>query len=353
MVRLLLGSFLVICGLVLTVPQTTLAQNAGVTLRPATVEEQMDPGTKKDFVVTLTNLSDQEQLYYLFPRDITGIDDGGAPQFADLDLDKTGLELSSWIKLVNETVLVPAGGTGLISFSVDIPANAAPGSHFGGVFVSVEPPRLRESGAAIGYEVGNIVSIRVSGDVVEEAQIRQFSTDNYIYGKPDVNFNIRIENSGNTLVRPRGPLEITNMFGKQVDTIVFNQSSAGVFPRDTREYTLNWQGEGRGFGRYEAIVSPVYGDDGFKTISSSVTFWILPMDIIVPALAVLGVLLLSVFVGVKLYVRRKLAYYAAAGSGRTLVRRRGAKGNSPVLLIILVMLTVTALFFITLLILFA
>jgi hypothetical protein len=83
---------------------------------------------------------------------------------------------------------------------------------------------MRTTGAAVGYDVANIVSIRVAGDVSEGAEIRQFSTDQFVYGSTDVNFTLRIENLGNVLVRPSGPLEITNMFGKTVATLVFNES---------------------------------------------------------------------------------------------------------------------------------
>ncbi len=196
------------------------------------------------------------------------------------------------------------------------------------------------------------MSLRVAGECVESAKIRQFSTDNYIYGSPNVTFNVRIENDGNTLVRPVGPVEITNMFGQKVDkNLVFNESAAAVFPKDTREFTFEWKGDGYGFGRYEAVISPIYGEEGAKqTMSSTVTFWILPVKIVLPALAILAVLLLTVYVGVKLYIRRKLAYYAA-GSTRKISGRRNS-GN-PILLIFLVMFSVSAVFFIGLLILFA
>jgi hypothetical protein len=255
--------------------------------------------------------------------------------------------------LLSNTLTVPSGSEAPVQFTVKVPSNASPGSHFAGIFVSVEPPEIRESGAAIGYEVANIVSIRVAGEVVEKAQIRQFSTDNYIYGSQNVDFNVRIENSGNTLIRPTGPVEITNMFGVNVsEKLFFNESQAGVFPGDTREFTFSWTGEGTGFGRYEAIVSPVYGEEGAKqTISSSVTFWILPTNIVLPALAVLATLLLVTYIGAKLYVRRKLAFYSAVGS-RKIVRRQQGSG-SPFLVVFLVMITVTALFFMVLLVLFS
>jgi hypothetical protein len=330
------------------------AAGDGIGIKPAQISEGMKPGESRQFSVVISNMSEVDQTYYLDKRDITGVKDGGTPIFADPNVEKTSFELSQWISLDTAQVDVPKGQERTITFTIKAPDNASPGSHFGGIFVSVQPPKLRESGASVGYEVANIISIRIAGDAVEKAEIRQFSTDNYIYGKPQVTFNVKMENTGNTLLRPTGPLEITNMFGKQVASLSFNKDLSGVFPGTTREFTLPWTETGTMFGRYEAIISPVYGEDGFKqTVSSTVTFWILPMNIILPSLIALAVLLLITYVSVRIYVRNKLAYYGAVQSGRRLVRRRKESNSSAFLLVFVVMLTVTALFILILLAFFA
>lgn len=341
---------------VLFAPSVSQAQDTGtgIGLKPALLEENMNPGESRQYTVLIENVSGTDQTYYLNKRDITSVRDGGVPVFADGDAPKTGFELSEWITLETDTIAVARGEEKPLSFVINVPDNASPCNHFGGIFVSAEPPKLRESGAAIGYEVGNIVNIRVAGECVESAQIRQFSTDNYLYGKSEVEFNVKIQNEGNTLVKPTGPLQITNMFGKEVASLIFNEETAGVFPGSTREFVLTWNGDGPGFGRYEAMVSPVYGEEGAKqTISSSVSFWILPMNIILPALGVLGTLLLITYVSVRMYVRQKLAYYGAVGSTRKLVRRRKENSSSALLLVFTVMFAVTALFLIILVLLFA
>jgi hypothetical protein len=343
--------------LFLAMPGASFAQEtsgAGIGLKPATIEEGLEPGTTKQYTVAISNLSGQDQLYYLYKKDITGVKDGGVPLFADEAIEKTGFELSQWITLGSETIEIPKGQERTMSFVMSVPKDAAPGSHFGGIFVSAQAPKLRESGAAIGYEVANIISIRVAGEAVERAQIRQFSTDNYFYGKPEVTFNVRVQNEGNTLIRPTGPLEINNMFGKTVAKLIFNQEAAGVFPKNTREFTFSWTGEGPGFGRYEAIVNPSYGESGAKqSMSSTVTFWVLPMSIIGPALGVLLVLLLVTYFGVRIYVRQKLSYYSAAGGTRKLIRRRKDSSSSALFLVFTVMLSVTAVFLVVLVLLFA
>ncbi|USN92165.1 MAG: DUF916 domain-containing protein [Candidatus Nomurabacteria bacterium] len=331
---------------------TSLAQQAGTSITPASFDKLMDPGTEEQNGITIQNMSDVEQKYYLFVKNISGVKDGGVPIFAKSNDEKTGYELSDWISLSMTEVVIGKNESATVYFVVSVPENASPGSHFGGIFVSVDPPEIENSGASVGYQVASILDIRVSGEALEEASIRQFSTSKFLYGSPNVEFSVKIQNTGNVLVKPRGPLEIYNMLGNKVGNMVFNDKEAGVFPHDTREFSnIKWEGGSTGFGRYEAILSPVYGDEGSKkTMTSSVTFWILPMNIIGPALGVLGVILIVTFIFVRLYIRRSLQHL---NQGRRIVRRRKRGGSSTSLLLIVVMLTVTALFLIVLLALFA
>jgi Bacterial protein of unknown function (DUF916) len=334
------------------VPTFAQAQGqAGVSISPAIVEETVDPGMQQKYSVTIKNLNDYEQKFYLFTRNISDVRDGGTPVFTESTGEKTGMELAEWVTLPVSEITLSPGVDQQIDFTLSVPTDAIPGSHFGGIVISVDPPDITSSGAAVGYQVANIISIRVSGDAQDSANIRQFSTKKFFHGSKNVDFLLRIENTGSTLVRPSGPVEITNMLGKSVGTFTFNESQNGVFPKKLREYAFNWQGEGTGFGRYEAVISPVYGDEGAKkTMSSTVSFWILPMNIILPALGALVFVLLITYFFVRLYIRRTLAHL----SGQTrIVRRRRNKGVSASLLLVVVMLTVTAIFMIIMLAVFA
>jgi hypothetical protein len=351
--RSFLVSFSVSLLLFLCFVSFVSAQGAGIGIKPATIEDGAEPGERKEYSMGVTNLSNQEQTYFVFTRDIVGVESGGVPIYANEGDEKTGYELTQWVTLDVDEIVVGPGEEYSVNITIDIPEFATPGSHFGGVFISMTPPKLRSTGAAIGYQVANIISIRVAGDAIANAQIRQFSTGNFIYGQSKVDFHARVENKGTVLVRPVGPLEVYNMFGKRVSLLTFNQSKAGIFPGTEREFTIVWEDEGPGFGRYQAILSMVYGDQGRQsTISSTVSFWILPMNIILPALGVLAFLLLSAYIGVKLYIRSKLQV-VAGGSRRIVRNKRRGGGMSALLLVAVVMLAVTALFLIILLALFA
>jgi len=328
------------------------AQQSGINISPAIIEETLDAGQVETYTIRLENLNSTEQTYFLFTQNISGVREGGVPIFANRNQEITGFELADWIVLPTNQITVPANSESSFNITLNVPDNASPGSHFGGVFVSVEPPDIENSGAAVGYQVANIISIRVSGEAIENANIRQFSTSKFFYGSQNVDFSVRIENNGNVLVRPTGPIEIKNMLGNNVANFIFNPEEAAVFPNAEREYSnINWTGDTVGFGRYEAILTVAYGDDGAQMFSSrTVTFWILPMNIIGPALISLAVLILVVVLLTRLYIKRSLAHL---NPGRRVVRQRKRSGSSATLLVIVVSLTVTALFLIVLLALFA
>ncbi len=326
---------------------------AGIGISPALIEKPANPNSVLNEVISVKNLSAVPQTYYLFTRDIIGVEGNGTPVFAEGEQEVTGYEMSEWIALGVTEVLLEPDQEIAVPVTITVPEFATPGSHFAGIFVSMDPPKMRSVGASVAYQVANIVSIRVAGDVVENAEIRQFSTGNYIYGSSNIDFEARIENKGSTLIRPLGPLEIHNMFGKRVAMQTFNESQAAVFPGAERTFNLVWEDEGPGFGRYEAVLTLVYGERGQQaTISSTVSFWILPANIILPALGVLAFILLLTFIGAKLYIRRKLQY-AEMGGARRIMRRKRGGGMSAAVLVMVVMLAVTALFLLILVALFA
>jgi hypothetical protein len=344
----IVGAFVAFGGLFI---QSAFAQEAGVSISPARIDEMLEPGIIKEYSFTVRNLNNTEQTYFLSKRNISGVRDGGVPIFDDVNAERSRYNLVEWLSVSTDTLTVPGGATAEVTLTLSVPSDATPGSHFGGIFVSVDAPEIEQSGAAVGYQVANIISIRVAGEANENASIRQFSTDQYFHGSKNVDFSVRIENTGNVLVRPVGPLEIFNMLGQKVDTITFNESQGDVFPESIREFNFNWTAEGTGFGRYEAILSPAYGDVGARrTMSSTASFWVLPMNIILPALGALVTILLITFFFVRMYIRRTLAHMTG---GTRLVRRRKQKGSSATLLIIIVLLVVTALFLLVLLAVFA
>ena len=332
--------------------QEPASDRAGLSITPAMEEDLVEPGQTHTYTLRITNREDRDRILFLTPRHIVGAGDGGTPIFADRNEPLTGFELASWFTFDQTEIAIGPNETESVLVSIAIPEDAPPGSHFAGVNIASEAPQLRESGAGIAYGVTNIVTLLVAGDADSRAMIRSLSTDRYIYGSTNVEFTARVDNPGNVLQRPTGPLEIYNMFGQEVGRLVMNESRAGVFPGNDRVFQVTWSQENPGFGKYEAILSMAYGSAGAsQTMSTTVSFWILPMAIIGPAAGVLAVLLVIVYFGVRLYVRSAIAQHS--GSVRRIQSTRRRTGTPLGLTMLIAMLVTTAIFLIILLALFA
>lgn len=330
-------------------PMISFAQETdGLRLSPAFHEERVDPGAVYTHAITVTNVSNVDRVYYLLTEDIEGVNENNEPIFSENV--PTSYQLSKWVVLPSESVSIKAGETRVIPFTVRVPQNASPGSHFGGIFFDLEPPKLRTVGTGVGIRVGTLLSLRISGEVTEEMVLREFSTDKFVYSEPKVVFDTKIENLGNVLMRPTGFLEITDMFGVKVANIVMNEGSAGIFPQSERIFKSTWEYEKLAFGRYQAVVSVGYGLEGSqRTIFSTVSFWVLPMK---PLLTVLGILFGSfivLYVAVRYYIRKKINEMSGGRrADAELYARRYQKSSSPMTIVVLAGFVVVAAFLVLL-----
>lgn len=294
--------FLIILFVFLVLPVQTRAQ-LSIQVAPAIIEERLDLGETFTGEITVTNQEAEVRTFYFIPQNYGNSFTDSQPILTD---ESTPYELAPWIILNHTSAVFRPGETKQIPFTIKVPKDASPGGHFGGIVVSFSPEKPKETGAGTGFRIGTLINIRVPGAITEDLQLREFSTNKLIYAKPEVRFLIHLENFGNVLLRPTGPLEITDWFGKKVATLAVNSSGSGVLPRLSRAYEVLWQKEGFAFGRYQANITLIYGEDAKKTINGVVFFWVLPLSIILTILGSLILISLLVFIYTKLYLRKKL-----------------------------------------------
>ena len=294
----------------------------GLTIEPAIIEEGVVPGQVFSSVIKATNLDEVTHTFYIVKRDIRELSAGGQPLFAK-EGEKTEFEMSSWINIPKTSIVIKAGETEEIPFSITVPVGASAGGHFGGLFLSMSAPELEESGVGVGYQVGTIINLRIAGEIREEAKIREFSTDKAIYGSPNVDFIIGVENLGNVLIRPRGLLEITDFWGRKLPTMIVNDAGGAVLPGGTREFETTWEGGMFDFGRYQVVMSLVYGREGRQTISSTLSFWILPLKVILPIVGGILALIVLVLALMQFHIKKKVKELRRATQGSSYGRRLG------------------------------
>ena len=303
---------------------TAFAQEqVGVRVQPTLLEERVEAGQVFSSVLYITNTGSKAETFFLSVKNISRILPDGTPEFVQEVQEASGLEISSWVTLERQSATIAPGKTENIPFSIKVPANASPGGHFGGIVVVTQPTDSGNNVSVVAYGASMIIALRVAGEATEDATIREFRTDKMIYGTPKVTFIARVQNNGTTLIRPRGPIEVVDMWGKKVGTIIMNEEAAGILPNAEREFQATWKGEGLVFGRYAVVMSLSYGDDKKSTITEYTSFWVWPTKIIVPvSLGIIGAFLLLGFL-VRMHVRRKVLEM------KSLAKERGVNLESP------------------------
>lgn len=198
------------------------------------------------------------------------------------------------------------------------------------------------------------MNLRVAGDVIEEAQIREFAADSLIYSNPSVHFITKVRNLGNVLVRPHGLIQISNSTGKTIGTITLNESAGGIYPDTERDFDGAWNDDVFRFGRYHAVVSLSYGQEGKKTISEDLSFWILPLKVIIPVLSVLLLIISLVYFSVRMHIKsqvREIERTAGASSrgNKEMVKQLSARSPlSRLAFVAIVLLSFTIVFLLVL-----
>ena len=263
-----------------------------------------------DVIKVYNDNKDASITLYPFLQNFTfkaGDEEGGTPVFYDPQTDPYGTAMAKWIKVDTKPLVIAPGARAMVPFSINIPADASPGGHFGTVVFATQPPD--DPGVVtIGSQVGVLIMMRVNGDIKEAGSITEFG-----FAKPKpwynylpVDFFVRFENSGNVHLRPTGNLFITDMTGRQVASIMINPEFRSILPKSIRKFTFNWTKKEGGekqsalwnewhnfaIGRHKAQLVMLYGTEN-KMVSGNLAFYVWPWRLICIAL---GILLLILFI---------------------------------------------------------
>lgn len=289
-VGLTLAALLLISGVAVAAAQSAPAQpKSGLAISPPTFELSANAGDTLKNSIRVDNISAEPLEVSVDTRNFTALGEEGG---INLSEEEGQYSLASWISVKPGKVTIPVGESKVFDYTIAVPANASPGGRFGSiVFKTALKPLTGQSGVAIGQEVGALVFLKIAGQVNEKAEIASFGAKSGLHERGPVGFDIRVKNTGNVQVKPRGTITISNAFGKKVATVRVDEKN--VLPGSIRKLSADWN-NGWLFGKYNATLSLVYGSDR-QVLTASTSFWGFPYKLIGIVVAVLVVLVAFVY----------------------------------------------------------
>jgi hypothetical protein len=307
----------VIVALMFPLRYTGAQQTLSLSVTPPLINLTISKGDTWNSVLKVVNSNKYDLTIYASVVGFVAEGEKGQGRF--LPLDKNAIArgerttLSSWISVPESGVTIPQEKSADIPITVSIPNDASPGGHYAAILIGTSPgmgSRSEGNESKVSSFVTTLLFVRIGGEVVESGDIREFTSGKTFYQKPEIPLSVLFENKGNVHVLPQGSVVIYNMWGKERGNISINQKTefGSVLPGQSRRFDFTWKGEENLFeaGRYKAIVTLGYGQQGKKMVSSTTYFYIVPL---VPVLSMVTISLLFIWflvVAIRRYIRNAL-----------------------------------------------
>ena len=280
-----------------------------IIISPIAIDDiELDRGEAAFRTITVINDQEGKQTFYLSAKNFEPVGEEGE---VSITHEKYGL--AEWITFPGEAFTLEPGEEKEVDFSIVIPENADPGSHFAAVFVSTQAPDVEE-GLGLSEHVGTLVFTRVEGDAIEDVRLLGFNTvgNKTFYNRLPTEFEYRIENRGTIHVKPKGVINLNGWFGD--DEIKANPIGGRNLPNSIRRLETVWvkdpkavepggfmdelKNEWKNFaiGKYTAELALAYGEND-STLSAETGFWVFPWRVFLVA----GLLVIVIIALILLY----------------------------------------------------
>lgn len=193
-------------GTVASLPVTWGVRPAATSSDPArpNFEFEAAPGETVTDELVVENPSGVNLVLGVYASDAFNTPEGGTDLLA-ADGDPSGV--GRWTTPEESSITVPAGGSVTVPFSVEVPEDAEPGDHVGGIVTSltVAEPDAQGNRIAVERRLGSRIYVRVDGGVEPALTFTQLEVDHHGSLNPfapgSLTVRYAVENTGNVRLR--------------------------------------------------------------------------------------------------------------------------------------------------------
>lgn len=268
------------------VPKIKAQEAAGFAVSPPSFEMNAIPGDSLKNTIKVENLSDIALKIQVKPQNFVAYGEGGQVALSE---EGSTYSITQWLDIKDKTFTIAPKSFYLANFTINIPKNAEPGSHYGAVVFSTVPDEksVNGTGAALSQEIGSLILLKLPGDVFEDAELVTFTPTQKYFKEPKISFNTLIANKGNIHIKPYGFISVYNLLGRKVASI--EVKGRNILPGSRRLFTDEMDFKKVGFFRAETNL--IYSGGG-KIIKAETNFLALNQKVTKKYAAIAGVILL-------------------------------------------------------------
>lgn len=221
-------------------------------------------------------------------------------------------DMSSWVKVKNNTFILKKGETKIIDYEITTPSDPRPGGKYAVIIVAKKEDvqALKASGSEMKETIGFPLIGYIKGTEIKKSDVVSFTADKKVYlwwPFQPIKYTTRVSNSGNVDYLPGGNIFVFNKtITEPVWQATINEADLIVLPDDSRSFNNQWESSTRlitskdgglfvnteffRFGKYTSAAKIGYDVGTQRLVADRVVqFYIIPMPLILTILALWGV----------------------------------------------------------------
>jgi hypothetical protein len=202
-------------------------------LSPSSQRITIKAGQVQTGKLTVVNDGTIDETFIVYSRPYSVKNEQYDPDF---DHASANTDIYQWVQFDTTTYTVAAGESLEVPYRIQVPTSAAPGGHYGVIFVETQPSATSTDSVMRKKRVGDIIQATVEGTAMQKGQV--LSTNAAFWQTtPPLTVTSRVQNSGNTDFQANTVLTVKDLFG----TVKYQLSKDyTVYPGTTREIVLSW-----------------------------------------------------------------------------------------------------------------
>jgi hypothetical protein len=297
-----------------------MARDYGYIISPSLTWYTFTKGQQVSDELTFTNSfisGEPEEQTFVLTTNFVFQENGEKKIYDTVPTEFANYDLTEWISIEKTEFTLKQNESIKIPYTITVPLDPQPGGKFAAIVITKKSSieRLPTTGAALEDKIAYQILGSIAGSEQRDSEIIDFTVNKPIFWwwpNEKATFEVTLRNKGNVAFLPSGDIFVhQGNITRSIWNTSFNSTELVILPQNTRAYAATWEPSGPflkstpngltinldylRIGRYIATAKVGYDQNGSRIVADRlVTFWILPIPLIVAILTVILVIFGSI-----------------------------------------------------------
>lgn len=214
---------------------STETRTESILMSPASKRYDLKTSEAKTDKLRVVNDGQVAYDFAVYARPYSVNDESYVPDFT---ADAQNADAYKWVSFEKTSYRLEPGAFVEIPYTINVPAGATPGGHYGVVFAETQPGADQGGQSVVRKKrVGSIIYATVDGDVKTSGKALGVQVP-FLQFKAPLRISERVSNAGNTDFIVKTNVEVADIFG---GVKYRGQRDSSVLPSTTRNIISDWQ----------------------------------------------------------------------------------------------------------------